>query len=183
MKSVKFLLKARRPCGGTGILATAMLFVWASAATAETPVEQYVDIPMPPEFHVESNELEGPVFADVSGRTVYTWPSHRLRNGYSGETQGKPACYDEVLTVTAGLMSPYPPGILLPDLDSRPSCTDLWPPVYADENAEAVGKWTVVKRRDGTRQWAFDEQPLYTSVLDSEPGDVLGGTTRRFGGD
>lgn len=183
MKSVKFLLKARRPCGGTGILATAMLFVWASAATAETPVEQYVDIPMPPGFHVESNELEGPVFADVSGRTIYTWPSHRLRNGYSGETQGKPACYDEVLTVTAGLMSPYPPGILLPDLDSRPSCTDLWPPVYADENAEAVGKWTVVKRRDGTRQWAFDEQPLYTSVLDSEPGDVLGGTTRRFGGD
>jgi predicted lipoprotein with Yx(FWY)xxD motif len=183
MKSVKFLLKARRPYGGAGILAAVMLLVWASAATAETPVEQYVDIPMPPGFHVESNELEGPVFADANGRTIYTWPSHRLRNGYSGETQGKPACYDEVLTVTAGLMSPYPPGILLPDLDSRPSCTDLWPPVYADENAEEIGKWTVVKRRDGTRQWAFDEQPLYTSVLDNEPGDVLGGTTRRFGGD
>jgi predicted lipoprotein with Yx(FWY)xxD motif len=106
-----------------------------------------------------------------------------LRNGYSGETQGNPACYDEVLTVTAGLMSPYPPGIRLPDLDTRPSCTDLWPPVLANDDAEAVGKWTVLDRKDGTRQWAYDEQPLYHSVLDSNPGDALGGTTRRYGGD
>jgi predicted lipoprotein with Yx(FWY)xxD motif len=166
---------------------------WVANATAQvqqpgindTPrvFEQYVEIPMPPGFHVESTELEGPVFADASGRTIYTWPSHRLRNGYSGETQGKPACYDEVLTVTAGLMSPYPPGIELPELETRPSCVDLWPPVYADENAEVVGKWSIVKRKDGASQWAFDEQPLYTSVLDRKPGDVLGGSTRRYGGD
>ena len=31
--------------------------------------------------------------------------------------------------MTAGLMSPYPPGIKLPELDSRPRCTDLWQPV------------------------------------------------------
>jgi predicted lipoprotein with Yx(FWY)xxD motif len=150
---------------------------------AETPVEQYVSIPTPPEFHVESTELEGPVFADANGRTIYTWPSHRLRNGYSGETPGKPACYDEVTTVTAGLMSPYPPGIRLPELESRPSCTDLWPPVYASEDAKPIGEWTILDRDDGTRQWAFGEQPLYTSVRDSQPGDVLGGTTRRYGGD
>ncbi len=168
----------------------ALLFATGMVVAAEpdrpdTPgsVEQHVSVPMPPGIQVESTELEGPVFADANGRTIYTWPSHKQRNGYSGETQGNPACYDQVLTVTAGLMSPYPPGILLPELDSRPSCTDLWPPLYADKDASAIGKWTIVDRKDGSRQWAYDEQPLYTSVRDSEAGDVLGGTTRRYGGD
>jgi len=164
------------------LLIVTMILV-SAAVTAEELVEQYVSVPMPPGFQVESTELDGPVYADANGRTIYTWPSHKQRNGYSGETQGNPACYDEVLTVTAGLMSPYPPGILLPELDSRPSCTDLWPPVYADEDARALDKWTIIDRKDGSRQWAYDEQPLYTSVRDSEAGDVLGGTTRRYGGD
>jgi predicted lipoprotein with Yx(FWY)xxD motif len=146
-------------------------------------VEAFVSVSMPDGFRVEISELDGPVFADASGHTIYEWPSHRLRNGYSGETQGNPACYDEVSTVTAGLMSPYPAGILLPELESRPSCTDIWPPVLATDDAESIGKWSIVAREDGSRQWAYDEQPLYTSVLDSEPGDVLGGTTRRYGGD
>ena len=164
-------------------VATLCLLAIPLAASAEEPGEAWVAEPTPPGFIVQPTELDGPVFADASGKTIYTWPLHKLRNGYSGETPGKPACYDEVVTVTAGLMSPYPPGIELPELDSRPSCTDLWPPVYADENAEPVGKWTVVERRDGKLQWAYDEQPLYTSVLDRQPGDVFGGTTRRYGGD
>ena len=174
--------------GGRGVLAAVALVACAASAETgdarrSTMVEAYVDRPMPPEFHVESTELDGPVFADASGRTLYTWPSHKLRNGYSGEMQGNPACYDEVRTVTAGLMSPYPPGVVLPELDKRPSCTDLWPPVVAAADAEPVGKWTTVERKDGTLQWTYDEQPLYTSVKDHGPGDVLGGTTRRFGGD
>lgn len=138
---------------------------------------------VPPQFHVEASELEGPVYADSRGRTLYTWPQHKLRNGYSGEAAGTPACYDEVLTVTAGLMSPYPAGIMLPALESRPSCTDVWPPVYAAADAEPLGKWTLIERRDGTRQWAYDEQPLYTSVKDSQPGDTFGGTGRKKDGD
>jgi len=170
-----------------GIVAAALLCGSTIAAAQDTDSsrisEAYVSVSMPPGFQVQATELDGPVFADASGRTLYTWPSHRLRNGYSGETQGNPACYDEVLTVTAGLMSPYPPGILLPELDQRPSCTDLWPPVLADDDAEPVGKWTIVDRRDDTRQWTYDEQPIYTSVRDAASGDVMGGTTRRFGGD
>jgi predicted lipoprotein with Yx(FWY)xxD motif len=171
---------------GFAVVVAAMLFALAGVAGAEDSsslVEESVSVPMPPGFRIQSTELDGPVFADASGRTLYTWPSHKLRNGYSGETQGNPACYDEVSTVTAGLMSPYPPGILLPELDSRPSCTDLWPPVYAADDAKPIGSWTVVYRKDDTSQWAYEEQPLYTSVLDSEPGDVFGGTTRRYGND
>jgi predicted lipoprotein with Yx(FWY)xxD motif len=155
----------------------------SGSTVAPSAVEAYVAVPMPPGFRVEASALDGPVFADANGRTLYTWPSKRLRNGYSGETKGNPACYDKVQTETAGLMSPYPPGIALPELDKRPSCTTLWPPVLAADDAKPVGKWTILTRKDGKKQWAFDEQPLYTSNLDSKPGDVLGGTSRRSGGD
>ncbi len=138
---------------------------------------------MPPGFQVVVSDLEGPVFATAAGKTLYKWPLQILRNGYSGETPGIPACYEDVLTETAGLMSPYPAGIKLPELDKRQSCADLWPPVVADEDAETIGKWTTIERRDGILQWAFDEQPLYTSVRDMQPGDVLGGTTRNSRGD
>ncbi|MHA7815597.1 MAG: hypothetical protein ACX93N_03915 [Pseudohaliea sp.] len=146
----------------------------------EENAQTWRDVPMPPGFQVIVNELEGPVFADAEGRTLYEWPQHVLRNGYSGEAPGTPACYGEPTTVTAGLMSPYPAGIPLPELDERPACTDLWPPVLAAEDAEPVGDWTILERRDGSRQWAYEEQPLYTSVRDRRPGDVLGGTRRRY---
>src|SRR5690606_29166163 len=79
--------------------------------------------------------------------------------------------------------SPYPAGVLLPELDTRPSCTDLWPPVLAAEDAEPVGKWTILDGEDGRRQWAYDEQALYISVLDQQPGDTYGGSKRSSAGD
>ena len=160
-----------------------LLVLGCATSAAEEKLEAWFDEPMPPGIEVAATELDGPVFATAEGQTLYTWPFHKHRNGYSGESPGKPACYDEISTITAGLMSPYPPGIELPDLDNRPSCTDLWPPLYADESAKSVGRWSIVERRDGTRQWAIDEQPLYTSVKDKQRGDVLGASTRRSGGD
>ena len=148
-----------------------------------TPHEAWREVPMPPGFQVVITETEGPLFADAEGRTLYKWPHHKHRNGYSGETPGNPACYDEVITVTAGLMSPYPPGIELPEVEQRPSCAELWPPVLAAADDLGVGDWSIIERRDGTLQWAYEEQPLYRSIRDAQPGDVLGGTRRRYGGD
>lgn len=142
--------------------------------------EPYIDEPMPPGFQVIVAQLEGPVFADARGRTLYTWPLEALRNGATGDRKEKPSnCTDKVLRFGAGLMSPYPAGLLLPDLDQRPSCADVWPPVLASEDAEEVGKWTLIARQDGAVQWAYDGYPLYTSILDRQPGDVLGGTKMR----
>ncbi len=160
-----------------------LLFLCCATSAAEEAIEAWFDEPMPPGIDVVSTELDGPVFATTDGRTLYLWPLHKHRNGYSGETPGKPACYDDVSTVTAGLMSPYPAGIELPDLENRPSCTELWPPLFADASATSVGRFSIVARRDGTRQWAYNEQPLYTSVKDRQRGDVLGASTRRAGGD
>ncbi|HEY0340404.1 MAG TPA: hypothetical protein VGC34_06340, partial [Steroidobacteraceae bacterium] len=152
-----------------------------SGAVSAHEVEAYQAVPMPPGFRVESTELDGPVFADPAGHTLYTWPQKAMRNGYSGEAKGIPACFAEVTRVTAGLMSPYPPGLELPELDTRPSCTDMYPPALAAPDATPIGKWTVIDRKDGKKQWAFDEQPLYTSRQDRQPGDVMAGTTRAFG--
>jgi predicted lipoprotein with Yx(FWY)xxD motif len=40
--------------------------------------------------------------------------------------------------------------------------------------AAADADFTVMKRDDGTPQWAFKGQPLYFFVGDAQPGDVNG---------
>ncbi|MGE4064926.1 MAG: hypothetical protein AB7E79_16295 [Rhodospirillaceae bacterium] len=150
-------------------------------ARAMIGTERAKDVPMPPGFRIVASEIEGPVFATAEGMTLYKWQLKNLRNGSAGERKGEPACYDVKTTETAGLMSPYPPGLVLPELDTRPSCTDVWKPVYASANAQAVDKWTVLTRKDGTKQWAYDGFALYTSVLDNNPGDVYGAPKKARG--
>ena len=146
-------------------------------APGSTDQEAWIEEPLPPGFQVTIAPLEGPVFADASGRTLYSWPLEDQRNGQAGDREGLPSsCTDEVLTVSAGLMSPYPPGLELPDLDRRKSCTEVWPPVLAPDDAKPVGKWSIIDRLDGAGQWAYEGQPLYTSILDQRPGDAWGGT-------
>src|SRR5678815_3315160 len=104
---------------GIGVVA----LVGAAAIAAEPRdkqlSEQYVHVPMPSGVQVVATELEGPVFADASGRTLYTWPLTSLRVGFAGDGKNKSSCTDEKQTKTAGLMSPYPPGLELPDLATR----------------------------------------------------------------
>jgi predicted lipoprotein with Yx(FWY)xxD motif len=154
-----------------------MLLAHAADGKATDANEDYIHAPMPPGIKVIGTELEGPVFADAQGHTLYKWPKKSLRNGDAGEIQGKPACDDHVYTENTGLMSPYPGGLELPEAATRPSCTKVWPPVLASADSKPLGKWTVVDRPDGRKQWAYDNWPLYTSVLDKQPGDVLGGTS------
>jgi predicted lipoprotein with Yx(FWY)xxD motif len=153
---------------------------WAAQGSSEA----WSHVPMPPGFKVIPTELEGPVFADSRGRTLYKWPIASLRNGYAGDPKDKSVCEDKITTKTGGYMSPYPPGLDLPDLDRRKSCVAEWAPVLADAKAKPVGEWTPITRSDGTKQWAYDHHALYTSDLDHAPGDVNGGTTAfRTGGD
>ena len=106
-----------------------------------------------------------------------------LRNGNAGDPTGTSFCTGVKTTVNAGLMSPYPAGLTLPDLESRPACTVAWPPATVAAGAKPVGRWTIIQRKDGIKQWAYDEAPLYTSQLDRQPGDTFGGTARSSGGD
>lgn len=147
-------------------------------------MEDYVDVAMPPGFQVVVSELEGPVFADANGKTLYKWPLQNLRNGATGDRKdGKPECTNEVMTVTSGLMSPYPGGLVLPNVEQRPSCLDVWPPVLAEDGSEPVGEWKLIQLNDGSAQWSHDGYPMYTSILDQKAGDVWGGTKIERGGD
>jgi predicted lipoprotein with Yx(FWY)xxD motif len=53
-------------------------------------------------------------------------------------------------------------------------CAEYWPPLKAEAGAKAEGKWTVIKRDDGTMQWAYGGKPLYYFKKDKAPGDMTG---------
>lgn len=151
---------------------------------ADVPLtEPYRQVPLPPHFRIEATELDGPVFADPRGRTLYIWPFKIMRVGNTGDSKGQSNCTAIKSTESSGYMSPYPGGLALPELATRPSCVQMWAPVIAAAGARPVGKWTVITRKDGLRQWAYDELPVYTSALDQGPGDVLGSDSYIHEGD
>lgn len=53
-------------------------------------------------------------------------------------------------------------------------CADFWPPVEAPQVASPSGQFTLVDRGDDTRQWAYNQMPLYGYLFDNKPGDVSG---------
>lgn len=155
---------------------------WQSATNGAQ--EAYIKEELPPGIQVMPTALDGPVFADANGRTLYRWPLIALRNGSTGDRKDGPSnCTDEPLRTEVGFMSPYPAGLVLPYAEQEISCSQVWPPLLALTDAVEVGKWSLADRADGSKQWAYDGFPLYTSHLDKKAGDVLGGTKIRSGGD
>ncbi len=57
-------------------------------------------------------------------------------------------------------------------------CTQNWPPVMATEGASPQGKFTIITRDDGTKQWAHNGKPLYRYKSDAKAGDRNGDNFR-----
>ena len=53
-------------------------------------------------------------------------------------------------------------------------CAANWPPMVADEMAQASGDYSIIRRDDGSKQWVFKGKPLYYWIKDSKPGDRTG---------
>lgn len=53
-------------------------------------------------------------------------------------------------------------------------CLQKWPALLAAEGAQPHGEWTLITRREGTLQWAYKGQPLYTWYQDAKPGETTG---------
>lgn len=53
-------------------------------------------------------------------------------------------------------------------------CATKWPPLKAESGAKPGKGYTVVKRADGSLQWAHKGKPLYTWSGDKKPGDTTG---------
>ncbi len=52
------------------------------------------------------------------------------------------------------------------------SCAQEFPPLTAARSARAFGDWSLIRRADGQRQWAYQSHPLYTWTAEKEPGQV-----------
>ncbi len=52
------------------------------------------------------------------------------------------------------------------------NCAQAWPALFASENDEPIGQWTIIVRDDGSRQWAYKNRPAYMRFHDSptQPG-------------
>src|ERR1700712_5045753 len=118
----------------SGCCAVLAIFLFTSQSRASQS-ESFRREAMPSGVRVAATELDGSVFTDPKGRTLYKWPLHQLRNGVTGDHLGVSECTDVPNKVTSGLMSPYPPGLSLPEADAHPSCTQVWPPFLADARA------------------------------------------------
>jgi len=53
-------------------------------------------------------------------------------------------------------------------------CAKAWPPFLAEAGAKADDDYTLVKRKDGSMQWAYYGKPLYYWTKDEKEGDVTG---------
>ena len=51
-------------------------------------------------------------------------------------------------------------------------CAAEFPPLAASRGAKPFGDWSLVKRADGTVQWAYQSHPLYTWTKEKEAGEV-----------
>ena len=45
-------------------------------------------------------------------------------------------------------------------------CAENWPPLFAKEGDEATPPYSIISRKDGTKQWAVNGQPLYYWIKD-----------------
>jgi predicted lipoprotein with Yx(FWY)xxD motif len=53
-------------------------------------------------------------------------------------------------------------------------CAKAWPPFVASAAAKEDGDFSVLTRKDGSKQWAYKGQPLYYYGGDSAPGELNG---------
>lgn len=53
-------------------------------------------------------------------------------------------------------------------------CAAEWPPLAAAGASKASGDWTILDRKDGSKQWAYEGNPVYLWIKDKKPGDITG---------
>lgn len=55
-------------------------------------------------------------------------------------------------------------------------CASRFRPLTASDGDKPLGKWTLVRRDDGTDQWALEAKPVYSFAGDAEPVASRDGT-------
>lgn len=98
----------------------------------------------------------------------------------AGHTMGDPAVSMDsakgaILVDKAKKMSLY---TFRKDTKGKSNCYDgcaaKWPPFMAAADAKAHDEFTIISRKDGSKQWAKDGMPLYFWFKDKKSGDISG---------
>ncbi|MDE2384658.1 MAG: hypothetical protein KGO53_08570 [Alphaproteobacteria bacterium] len=93
---------------------------------------------------------------------------------FAAAMAASPALSAEMLTAENG-MTLY---VYDKDAGGVPSCdgdcAKNWPPYAAKEGDTAKKDWSMVKRSDGSLQWAYEGKPLYFFAKDAKKGDKTG---------
>jgi predicted lipoprotein with Yx(FWY)xxD motif len=116
---------------------------------------------------------EGLIFVTARGMSLYT---------RSDDRPGESRCLDVLpkkVTMQGNFIQ------VLPEPEIYRSCEQQWPPLRPVVGVvAAVGDWSIIKRGDGTVQWAYEKKPIYTSVYDRFPGEITtaSGPLGRFRG-
>ena len=121
-------------------------------------IEQYF---MPQGVTIIPNEKKGGLLATADGKTLYA----RDRITFNG-TGGHSARGGDRGNPTVGMTI----GAGGCDAD----CARQWHPLTAPVDAKPSGYWSLMKRDDGTQQWAYQGYALYTYDGDKKPGDTTG---------
>jgi predicted lipoprotein with Yx(FWY)xxD motif len=98
---------------------------------------------------------DGPMFVDSTGMTLYALE----RSGLAGSRRGNAQ-----------------PGAAVCDAE----CLKTWQPLRPRAMTPPVGAWSVIKRADGSLQWAYDNKAVYKYAKDVEPGDARGDIVELF---
>ena len=115
----------------------------------------------------------GLILGDANKKTLYARipPRARRATPVPVEQDSKPNEHrNEIITQVVGLP---------PESESSKRCGiecpgTVWEPVFAAEDDEPVGNWSLVKRSDGRIQWAYKGNLLYTNIRDLMVGDLEG---------
>lgn len=141
-------------------LAVVVVSLQMMAATSALAQELKSGIPLPPGITVRLT-LEGPVFVDAAGMTLYKADIQSGAEECDQKKKGSPASASQEGEAADSLL-----------------CSKKRIPLRAREDDKAVGKWTIHRRNDGSRQWAYGGAPLYTSIKDTAPGETNGSYSR-----
>lgn len=60
------------------------------------------------------------------------------------------------------------------------ACARTFRPLTSAGSDKPVGRWTLLRRDDGSDQWAFDGKPVYSFAADPEPVAARDGSMGNF---
>jgi predicted lipoprotein with Yx(FWY)xxD motif len=114
----------------------------------------------PREISVQVLPARGPIMSTAKGLSVYTQARFQLQYGGRESRDGYRTSYADAKVVgTKSCVG---------------ACLQNWQPVTAPATAQSSGFWEVETRPDGTKQWAYKGNALYTNVKDKKAGDIQG---------